>query len=88
MLSTKYHVGCGEQEELHSREVSDGGLRYISHTKQTCGMLSSEQLAHNPVRHSTSSCTCSRNGVQCLHHANSGNVMCGRQPNVLIPVMD
>ncbi len=80
MLSTTYHVGCCEQEELHSREVSDGGLCCITQ----CAMLSAEQLAHMPARRSTSACTCPGNGVRCLHHTHMDHVMCGRQPRVLI----
>lgn len=83
MLSTKYHVGCCEWEELHSREVSDGGLCCISHTMQKCGMLSSEQLAHMPVRQCTSACTSPRTGVHFLHHKQMlDNAVCGRRPNV------
>ena len=80
MLSTKYHVGCCEQEALQSREVSDVGLCYISDTMRTCAMLT-------PVRQFTFSCTCFRDGVRCLHHAHLGNEMCGRQPRVVIAAM-
>ena len=44
---------------------------------QKCAMLSS-------VRHFTSSCTCSRDGVRCLHHTHLDDVMCGRQPRVVV----
>lgn len=82
MLSTK-HVGCCEQEALQSREVSDGGLCCITYTMQKCTMLSSEQLAHMPVRQCTSACTWPRNGVHSLHHKQIlDNAMCGRRPNV------
>jgi len=87
MLSTRCHRGCCDQEELHSREVSDGGLCCISQTMQTCAVMTSEQLANMPARDCTSGCTCSRNGVHFLHHTYLDNAMCGRQPNVLIAAM-